>query len=50
MEDEMGGACSRCAEEVRCMDGFGGETWKDTYHSEDSGVDGMLLLKWNKVD
>jgi hypothetical protein len=24
----MGGACSTCGEEERCIRGFGGETWR----------------------
>ena len=44
-DDDLGGACGMCGEEVRCVQGFGGETCKKKNKLEDIGVDGRIILK-----
>jgi hypothetical protein len=32
--------------EVRCIQGFGGETYKERDHLEDPGIDGRIIFRW----
>jgi hypothetical protein len=41
----MGGACSACGIEERCIQGFGGETVKERDHLGDTEVNGRIILK-----
>jgi hypothetical protein len=41
----LGGACSTYGGKERFLQGVGGETWGNET-TEDSGVDGRIILRW----
>ena len=45
-ESELGGACSMYGGEERCVQDFGGGTWRKKVHLEGVGIDGRMILKW----
>jgi len=42
----MGGACSTCGGEERCIRGFGGGNVWERNHLGGPGVDGRIILRW----
>jgi hypothetical protein len=46
MEGKMGGACSMCGGDEKMRTKFWLESLKGRDHSEDLGVDRVIILKW----
>ena len=42
----MGGVCSTYEGEERRIQGFGGETMRETDHLEDPGLERRIILRW----
>jgi hypothetical protein len=44
-KNEIGGACSIYGAEERCIQGFGGKTWRKS-HLEGPSLDGRIIFRW----
>jgi len=42
----VGGECSTCGGEEKCIQCFGGETLRERDYLDDPGIDGRILLRW----
>jgi hypothetical protein len=40
----MGGSCGTCGGEEKCLQRFGGKTFKERDHLEEVGVKGTMIL------
>jgi len=43
----MSGACGTFGGQLRCIQGYGGETLVERDHLENLGVEGVMLLNWS---